>query len=286
MAGVETPTEGVCELGGKVNVVHFAQYDTATLRSSQSVLKAIEETAPAGEQMRARDVLGAFLFSGDDVDKPLQALSGGERTRFRLAQILFSSANLLLLDEPTNHLDITSRATVERALRAYSGTVVVVSHDRVFMDKVTERIIEIDNGRVTVYPGKYSDYLIHKQMQVDRETPEAEPAATAPPESSPPDSSKEQRRMAWKARKKYARKVRALERQIESIESTIAKSEARLTELETAMADPAVATDYAKLAPVSEEHRELKRQLQETIQHWESVQHELEALRESDGDED
>ncbi len=161
LAGKEAPTEGECAVGKKVTSAYFEQYDADTVSSDETLLDAIAAAAPAGEAHRARDLLGAFLFSGDDVMKPLRALSGGERTRFRLARMLFSPANLLLLDEPTNHLDITSRATVEKALAAYTGTVVIVSHDRAFMDRVTRKIIELDGGTLRVYPGSYGEYLEH-----------------------------------------------------------------------------------------------------------------------------
>jgi ATP-binding cassette subfamily F protein 3 len=166
LAGREQPTEGTCTVGGKVSGVFFAQYDSSTLTSEESLLQAIQNGAPTGQANRSRDLLGAFLFSGDDVEKPLRTLSGGERTRFRLAQMLFSPANLLLLDEPTNHLDVTSRATVEMALQHYTGTVVVVSHDRVFMDRVTNRILELDGGVLRDYPGSYGDYLKFKERQL------------------------------------------------------------------------------------------------------------------------
>jgi ATP-binding cassette subfamily F protein 3 len=229
-----------------------------------------------GEASRARDVLGAFLFTGDDVEKPLNALSGGERTRFRLAQMLFSPANLLLLDEPTNHLDVTSRATVEEALQSYTGTVIVVSHDRVFMDKVTHRIIEIENGRVIVYPGKYGDYLAHKQMLLAHEmgSPEAVSA-----EAVEQNTAKEQRRLERERQKALSRKIRSVERRIEAIEQEIHKQEARLADLNRRMGTPAVASDYGKLAPLSEEHRQLTEHLHQNVERWEKYHQELQEIQ-------
>jgi len=270
MTGREAPTAGECRLGRKVERSYFAQYDTQSLVSDTTVLAALEASAPAGQAQRARDVAGAFLFSGDDVEKPLRALSGGERTRFRLAQMLFSPANLLLLDEPTNHLDVSSRATVERALHAYAGTLVVVSHDRVFMDRVTDRMIEIEHGEVRLYPGKYSDYLAHKRKVLA----EREGLGEAP---GPGDTSatgptvKELRIREHKNRKAEARRRRAMERRIEKLERDIEQHEARVAELEFAMADPAAATDYDRLEPMAEEHRLLKAAHARMLGEWERL---------------
>jgi len=275
MAGLEKPSEGECRVGGKVRLAYFAQYDATTLTSNETVLQALEACAPPGEQSRARDVLGAFLFTGDDVEKPLRALSGGERTRFRLAQMLFSTANLLLLDEPTNHLDITSRATVEDALMAYTGTVVVVSHDRVFMDKVTHRIIEMENGKTTTYPGKYSDYLAHKQMFIAQMVGTSEPSQ---PQIVKADVGKERRRLERERQKARSRKVHSLERTIETTEGAIAKQESRLAEIEQMMADRSIACDYMKLGSLSEEHKQLTQQIRQSYEEWERYHQELEEL--------
>ncbi len=281
LAGRERPTEGEVVVGGNVSIAYFAQYDLDRRNSSQTVLQAIEAAAPLGQASRARDVLGAFLFTGDDVEKPLSVLSGGERTRFRLAEMLFSPANLLLLDEPTNHLDITSRATVEDALQSYTGTVIVVSHDRVFMDKVTNRILEIEDGRVSTFPGTYSDYLLHKQMMVEREGLTDNGDADPSPAPARPGRSKEQRLLARERQKARARKVHSLARKIAALESQIAAQEARLAELDRQMAAPAVASDYSRLAPLMEERLRTETDLRRNLDQWENLQQELMALQSS-----
>jgi len=274
MAGTERPTEGECRLGKNVERVHFAQYDTATLVSDMSLLEAIEASAPRAEVGRSRDLLGAFLFSGDEVDKPLRALSGGERTRFRLARMLFSPANLLLLDEPTNHLDLTSRATVEKALRAYTGTVVVVSHDRVFMDRVTSKIVEIENGAIYTYPGKYSEYLAHKErMMAEVSTVDSAWAETGEM------SAKERRIRQRQERKDHERRVRSMERSIEKVEHAIHKHETRLAELGRVMSDPDVASDFDRLAPLAEEHETLTHEHRDLLDQWDSLHKNLAALQ-------
>jgi ATP-binding cassette subfamily F protein 3 len=308
LAGREQPTEGSCEYGGKVRMSYFAQYDTATLNSNETLLQAIEAEAPTQEAHRSRDLLGAFLFSGEDVQKPLRALSGGERTRFRLARMLFSPANLLLLDEPTNHLDVTSRATVEKALHSYTGTLIVVSHDRVFMDRVTGKIIEIEDGKLRVYPGKYNDYLAYKerllaeQAGADEEegggaktqasapalsrspqavlsrSPQAGPARSAPAVAAPPRVDKEHRIQDREARKALSRQKQSLEKKIRTVERGIGKEEARLAEIDRQLASPAVASDYSRLAPLTEERRQSVARHEELLREWAALHEELEAM--------
>ena len=278
LAGRETASEGKCQLGERVQMSYFAQYDTSTLNSDITLLDAIEASAPVGQGTRARDLLGAFLFSGEEVEKPLRALSGGERTRFRLAQMLFSPANLLLLDEPTNHLDVTSRATVEEALKNYTGTVVVVSHDRVFMDRVTDRIIEIENGLVRSYPGKYGDYLAFKQrLLAESSGNESIPSSNTESEPAPP-TEKEQRVQAYEQRKTLQRNLEKIQRQVAQIEDAIHNNESRQQQVQQEMADPKVAADFSRLGPLAEEDRQLEQQHQQMLEEWEKLHEEMERL--------
>jgi len=277
VAGREQPTEGECRVGRKVELAHFAQYDLESLASDATVLDALRAAAPVGQAQRARDVAGAFLFSGDDAEKPLSVLSGGERTRFRLARMLFSPANLLLLDEPTNHLDVSSRTTVERALQAYTGTVVVVSHDRVFMDRVTNRIIELEDGSAHVYPGTYSEYLAHKERLLAEQSG-LDDASGTEKKGRPAPMAKAERIRQQKTRKAVTRKRRALERRIESLEQQIEQREARLAELQQRMADPALATDHEQLATLGDEHATLAREHKQMLKDWEARHEEIRAL--------
>jgi len=210
------------------------------------------------------------------VDKPLRVLSGGERTRFRLAQTLFSPANLLLLDEPTNHLDVTSRSTVEEALKAYTGTVIVVSHDRVFMDRVTDRIVEIENGVVRAYPGKYGDYLAFKQRLL---SDDKSPAPDASNRNSESKTSEKQKRIEdWEQRKAAANLQKSLQRKIEDLEQEIENNEAKQAEVVRKMADPKVAANYSRLGPLSDERSQLIADHHQLFEQWESLHGELERL--------
>ena len=163
LTGAETPTEGMVKLGHNVVSEYFAQDQYKVLDPEAKMLDDISRAALKVPESELRSLLGCFLFSGDDVFKPLGVLSGGERNRFALARILVSPSNFLLLDEPTNHLDMRAKDVLLEAIAAFSGTVVFVSHDRYFIDRLATRVIEVENGVITTYPGNYEDYLRKKE---------------------------------------------------------------------------------------------------------------------------
>jgi ATP-binding cassette subfamily F protein 3 len=278
LAGKEVPASGERILGERVTLSHFAQYDAETLNSTDSLLSAIEAHAPIGQQSRGRDLLGAFLFTGDAVDKPLRALSGGEKTRFRLARMLFSPANLLLLDEPTNHLDITSRATIETALQAFEGTVVVVSHDRLFMEKVTTRIIEISGGALYDYPGNYGDYLRHLESGFAPWSDQEKENATD--DAEPEVSDKQKRLQEREERRKQQRQLEKVQRRIKKIEERITRQEKLIENLEQEMASPEAATDFPRLSRLNEQRQQLEQEHQADLDQWEKEHELLETLEE------
>jgi ATP-binding cassette, subfamily F, member 3 len=163
LTGIDPPTSGMLRLGHNVVAEHFAQDQYKVLDPSARMLDDIGRTAPRVSETDLRSLLGCFLFSGDDVFKPLGVLSGGERNRYALARILVSPANFLLLDEPTNHLDLRAKDVLLEAVHNFTGTVVFVSHDRYFIDGLATRVFEVEGGHVHVYPGNYEDYLYRKQ---------------------------------------------------------------------------------------------------------------------------
>ncbi len=163
LTGVEPPTAGTLKLGHNVLAEYFAQDQYKVLDGEARMLDDIGRTAPKVSQTELRSLLGCFLFSGDDVFKPLGVLSGGERNRYALARILVSPANFLLLDEPTNHLDLRAKDVLLEAVNSFTGTVVFVSHDRYFIDRLATRVLEVEGGHVHVYPGNYEDYLYRKE---------------------------------------------------------------------------------------------------------------------------
>ncbi|MGB6744417.1 MAG: ABC-F family ATP-binding cassette domain-containing protein [Terracidiphilus sp.] len=164
LTGVETPTAGTVKLGHNVVSEYFAQDQYKVLEGDVRMLDAISRAALKVPEVELRSLLGCFLFSGNDVFKPLGVLSGGERNRFALAKILVSPSNFLLLDEPTNHLDMRAKDVLLEALAVFSGTVIFVSHDRYFIDRLATRVLEVENGAVTSYEGNYEDYLRRKDL--------------------------------------------------------------------------------------------------------------------------
>jgi ATP-binding cassette subfamily F protein 3 len=163
LSGQDTPTGGVLKLGHNVLAEYFAQDQYKVLDPQARMLDDIGRTAPKVAETELRSLLGCFLFSGDDVYKPLGVLSGGERNRYALARILVSPANFLLLDEPTNHLDLRAKDVLLEAIKNFSGTVIFVSHDRYFLDRLPTRVFEVEGGKVHVYPSNYEDYLWRKE---------------------------------------------------------------------------------------------------------------------------
>src|SRR5947209_11108663 len=164
LTGAETPTEGTVKLGHNVVSEYFAQDQYKVLDGNARMLDDMSRAAVKIPETELRSLLGCFLFSGDDVFKPLGVLSGGERNRYALARILVSPSNFLLLDEPTNHLDMRAKDVLLEAIAAFSGTVIFVSHDRYFIDRLATRVPEVENGRVTPYEGEYEDYLRKKEQ--------------------------------------------------------------------------------------------------------------------------
>jgi ATP-binding cassette subfamily F protein 3 len=167
LAGMEPLTAGGLKFGHNVTAEYFAQDQYKVLDGEARMLDDISSVAPRVPTAQLRSLLGCFLFTGDDVFKPLGVLSGGERNRYALARILVSPANFLLLDEPTNHLDLRAKDVLLEAIASFGGTVVLVSHDRYFLDRLATRIFEVESGHVHVYPGNYEDYLRRKQGLAD-----------------------------------------------------------------------------------------------------------------------
>ena len=263
LAGALTPGSGERRLGHEARVGYFAQHQIEELVLSNTVVQELQRAVPAGVDVAARDLLGRFLFSGDDVDKPVSVLSGGERSRLALARMLVSPANLLCMDEPTNHLDIPSRDALEDALEEYGGALVLITHDRHLIRSVAGTIVEVRGGEVTTYDGGYDDYL-------ERATLDPEPAAGR--ERAPRTSAKERRRIEAQARaqtKELRDKVTRLERRIHEVG-------AELKRLESVMADPEVYSSGTDVAALVRDYESAKRRMARLEGEWETAAESLE----------
>jgi len=230
-----------------------------------------------------RNILGGFLFSGDDVYKKAGVLSGGERTRLAVARMLLRPSNTLLLDEPTNHLDLDSKDVLLEALEDYGGTLIFVSHDRYFVEKLATKIIEVGHGEAIVYPGTYTEFLWSKEQQENpkpqipnpkaAKSPKPEVRNTKPVESRIPNpESREARKRQEAERKKKQRTADALQKRISDLESRIAEREAQVKELEATMATPGFFENLEAAKPVTDRHQALMWEVGDLIAQWEALQ--------------
>ncbi len=246
LAGSEPLSSGEYRLGHNVEVDYFAQDQYKELDPNARMLDDLQGEAPRSTNTELRSLLGCFLFSEDDVFKRIGVLSGGERNRYALARMLLQPSNFLLLDEPTNHLDMRAKDVLLESLEKYTGTVVFVSHDRYFIDKLATRIFEVGNGEVNVFPGNYEDYIWRKEgKQIDLNLPTNGHvvANPQPPIPNPEQPAKRVNPMKLKQRQNRAKE---LESQIAALEAEIASDEASLANFVSAEETMRVAAQLEK----------------------------------------
>jgi ATP-binding cassette subfamily F protein 3 len=272
LAGAEAPRRGVREEGHNLHLAYFAQDQAKVLDSDKTVLQQITDAAPFAMVPKVRDILGAFLFSGDEVQKKVAVLSGGERNRLALAILLLRPANLLLLDEPTNHLDLQSKEVLLDSLGSYKGTLVFVSHDRHFVDALATRVIEIGGGRADSHLGNYEDFLRAKAAAGDDSHSSCRVELKIAAGEAPAPLDKEDRRQAHLERKEEQRAERKRQKELADVEEAITVKEAELTEVEREMADPQLYQDRDRWREVSLRHEDLQEEITRLYSRWEDLQ--------------
>ncbi|MBZ5640032.1 MAG: ABC-F family ATP-binding cassette domain-containing protein [Acidobacteriia bacterium] len=270
LAGRLLPDEGRLDLGHHVIAKYYAQHQLDALDPRSTVLEEMEKAADPGMITRLRSLLGCFLFSGEDVDKRVAVLSGGEKARLALARMLVRPANLLLLDEPTNHLDLRSREVLEDALDEYGGTLVVISHDRYFINRIATSIAEVGGGRIDLYPGDYDTFVERGRSLAAASPREAvEPSAD---EAAPARQlGREAKRRQAEERNQRYRERRAAERRLAPIEAEIATLEERVRELAALQADPTVLRDARRAREVGRERQDAQERLDALYARWEEI---------------
>ena len=257
IVGEEQPDTGFIRYGSNVDIGYYDQHQS-TLHADKTALDEIWDRFPQMEQSSVRGALGMFLFTGDDVFKPIHTLSGGEKGRVALTALMLRKDNLLLLDEPTNHLDMDSREVLEDALTDFGGTIITVSHDRYFINRIANRIIEMQPDGVTEYIGNYDDYIERKNRPV---AVEAEAGKTKT------ELEKEKRREKLSRQELRQLKIRAQE-----AEKAVGVKEAEIAELEAQMADPSLYSDAQKSADVQRAYQKAQQALQTLYEQWEAAE--------------
>ena len=292
LAGVLPIDAGERTLGTHVGVHYYAQHQLDALEPSRTVLEELEVADPASSIERLRTILGSFLFSGDDVDKRVAVLSGGEKARVALAKMLVRPAALLCLDEPTNHLDLASKEVLEDGLANFTGTIVFISHDRYFINRIASHVVEVEHGRLHVHIGSYDDYLARKASRAAEATATPAKAASGKAASAPTSPAPRPRRPGPRPRdpsstppsampktaKAVSREIKALKARLAVVETQIAELERRLEEIALALADPDLYRDGDRARVISQQRKDAEQQVAWLMKEWEDLSLSLAAV--------
>jgi ATP-binding cassette, subfamily F, member 3 len=282
----EAPDAGERTEGHNVVLQYFAQDEATRMDPTPTVYETLASGSPLQMVPTIRNILGGFLFTGDDVYKPVRVLSGGERTRLAVARMLLRPSNTLLLDEPTNHLDLDSKEVLLDALVDYGGTLIFVSHDRYFVERLATKIIEVGNGTAIVYPGTYQEFLWHKAHPVGqdgqdgpkgqvRQVGQVRPAAHAKPAKKndvAAATAREEKKRADAEARKQTRAQQARQQRIDQLEARIAECEAAIRDIEQKMSKPGFYEDRVAAQPVIDEHQSLMWKVGDLMHQWEMLQ--------------
>lgn len=269
IAGADSDFSGEVKLGSGVKIGYFSQDNAETLKGSASVLETVESEAPLELIPKIRDMLGAFLFRGDDVHKSLDVLSGGEKARVALLKLLLRPVNFLILDEPTNHLDMHSKDVLLDALKDFGGTVIFVSHDRGFIENLSTRVLELKPGQFRLFPGDYKYYMERLEREANGEfSQNDELKSAAQPEKNSQKEEKTETKRSWEEQKKLESEKRRAEKNVKNLEEQILKLEEEKSSQEAQMAKPEVYSNGEKAKAVQKKIDELAEKLEELNLQW------------------
>ena len=256
------PMSGEARTGYNVNIGYYAQNQEDILDKNDTVFGTLDRIAVGDIRTKLRDILAAFLFKGEDIDKKVAVLSGGERARLAMAKLILNPYNLLALDEPTNHMDIRSKDILKQALKSYDGTLIIVSHDRDFLDGLVDKLYEFRDGKVKEHLGSVSEFLEERKIEslneLERHFRKEEPAASAP-------EKKAVAQQEYQSKKSVSREERRLRNRMSFLEKTIADTEARMKDIEKILASPGADDDIMEL---TRQYLELKRDLDAKTDEW------------------
>ena len=267
--GLIPADQGTFRLGSNVEIGYYDQ-EHHVLHSEKTLFEEISDDYPYLNNTQIRNVLAAFLFTGEDVFKRISDLSGGERGRVSLAKLVLSNANFLILDEPTNHLDIMSKEILEDALNCYEGTILYVSHDRYFINRTAHRILDLTEGQFVSYVGNY-DYYLEKHDTVMAAIEANAPQNADADSAVAAKAAESEVKLDWKAQKEEQARLRKKENDLKKCEEKIAELEARISEIDTEMSDPTIGTQVAKLQELSKEQTSCQEQLEKLYEQWEEL---------------
>jgi len=267
----EIAYSGTLKLGHNVKIGYFAQNQASLLDGERTVFETIDYVAVGDIRTKIRDILGAFMFGGEASDKKVQVLSGGERSRLAMIRLLLEPVNLLILDEPTNHLDMKSKDVLKEAIKAFDGTVIVVSHDREFLNGLVTKVYEFGNKKVREHLGGIYEFLQYKKMDTLRELEISTSLRSA---AAAVDKSVSDNKLSYEARKELNKKIKKAERAVEEMEKQISKFEDEIAEMDRQLEKPEKASDneYIQL------YQRKKRELEQKVYEWELLSEELEVL--------
>ncbi len=268
MMGELDPISGESRVGHNVSIGYFAQNQEDVLDKSETVYGTLDRIAVGDIRTKLRDILAAFLFRGEDIDKRVSVLSGGERARLGMAKLMLQSHNLLALDEPTNHMDIKSKDVLKRALKSYDGTIIIVSHDRDFLDGLVDKVYEFRDGKVREHLGGISDFLERRKLETLQELERKSDCPVQPKEESAKSSAPGQERTAassYEERKAQSKQNRKVRDRISYLEHEIEKQEKRMAEIEAVLSNPSPSDDIMDL---TREYLECKRDLDAKTEEW------------------